>query len=598
MTEENRLFLGVNKSATGQAWRHRLSVAGDNQALAIAQTLGVSELVARVLAGRGVSAGEAERFLDPTIRDLLPDPGTLTDMNTAAALFAQTVMAGGRIAIFGDYDVDGASSSALISRFLAHYGIAHEIHIPDRIFEGYGPNPEAMRALAARGAGLIVTVDCGSNSEPSIAAAVDAGAKVVVLDHHQLVGPVPESASAVVNPNREDDLSGQGHLCAAGVVFLFLVAVSRELKARGHRFAPPDLLALLDLVALATVCDVVPLKGVNRAFVVKGVQVARARQNAGLAALADISRLGEPLAPFHFGFMIGPRINAGGRIGDAALGSRLLASDDEVEARAIAERLDGLNKERQAMEQVMLEEAKAQAMAEMAHGNGPAVLITESDNWHPGIVGLLASRLKDAMRRPAFAIAFDANGKGTGSGRSIPGFDLGRLVGKAVHEGLLVKGGGHAMAAGITVERSRLGALRAWFEEQSAAQVAELGAGAALKIDAGLSVDGATRDLLDVLERAGPYGAGHSQPVFAFPRHRIVSVMPMGAAGAHFRVTLESGTGRKADAVAFRAAGTDLGEFLMRKRGEIVHLAGTLSINHWNGQERVQIRLLDAAENR
>ena len=250
------------------------------------------------------------------------------------------------------------------------------------------------------------------------------------------------------------------------------------------------------------------------------------------------------------------------------------------------------------MEQVMLEEAKAQAMAEMAHGNGPAVLITESDSWHPGIVGLLASRLKDAMRRPAFAIAFDANGKGTGSGRSIPGFDLGRLVGRAVNEGLLVKGGGHAMAAGITVERSRLGALRAWFEEQAAAQVAELGAGAALKIDAGLSVDGATRDLLEVLERAGPYGAGHSQPVFAFPRHRIVSVMPMGAAGAHFRVTLESGTGRKADAVAFRAAGTDLGDFLMRKRGEVVHLAGTLSINHWNGQERVQIRLLDAAENK
>ncbi|MCB1381550.1 MAG: single-stranded-DNA-specific exonuclease RecJ [Notoacmeibacter sp.] len=595
-TDGNRVFLGVKVSASGQAWHHRLSAADDNRALAIAQTLGVSEIVARVLAGRGVQPDEAARFLEPAIRDLLPDPASLTDMGMASGRIAAAIMTGERVAVFGDYDVDGAASSAQMSRFLAHYGVPHEIYIPDRIFEGYGPNPEAMRDLVARGARLIITVDCGTNSAAAIDAAREAGADVVVLDHHQLVGELPASALAVVNPNREDDLSGQGHLCAAGVVFLTLVDVARVLRARGMNRPPPDLLALLDLVALATVCDVVPLKGVNRAFVVKGVQVARARQNAGLAALADVSRLGEPVAPFHFGFMLGPRINAGGRIGDAALGCRLLACDDPDEARAVAARLDALNQERQAMEQAMLEEAKAQAMAETMHGGGPAVLVTESAHWHPGIVGLLASRLKDFARRPAFAIAFDPSGKGSGSGRSIPGIDLGRLVAAAVHEGLLVKGGGHAMAAGITVERSKLGALRAFFEEKAAAQVADARASSALKIDGGLSADGATLALLEELEKAGPYGAGHAQPVFAFPRHRIVHVAPVGAGGAHFRVTLESGTGRKTDAMAFRAAGTGLGDFLMKRRGETVHLAGSLSANHWNGQVRVQIRLLDAAD--
>jgi single-stranded-DNA-specific exonuclease len=382
----------------------------------------------------------------------MPDPLTITDMGSAGERIAQAILRNERVAIFGDYDVDGACSSALLKRFLDHFGVASEIYIPDRVFEGYGPNPAAMRELVERGARLIVTVDCGTNSPAAIAAAREAGADVVVLDHHQVGGPLPEQ-TPVVNPNREDDLSGLGYLCAAGVVFMTLVHVARLLRAKG-RTDLPDLLSMVDLVALATVCDVVPLVGLNRAFVVKGLIAARRMTNPGIATLARASRIGEPLNPYHFGFMIGPRINAGGRIGDAALGSRLLTLDDPVEAARIAEQLDRLNTERQAMEVVMLEQAKAEADAELVVGDGPAVIVTANDNWHPGIVGLLASRLKDHARRPAFAIAFNANGVGSGSGRSIPGFDLGKMVRQAVDDGLLVKGGGHAMAAGITVERA------------------------------------------------------------------------------------------------------------------------------------------------
>ena len=450
MTGEKRFFLDVRQSATGVSWQHRLTERQDMAALAIAQGHGVPDIVARVLAGRGVSAEQAERFLDPTIRELLPNPASLTDMEKAAARLADAIVAREKVAIFGDYDVDGAASSALIKRFLTHFSVPSEIYIPDRIFEGYGPNPEAMRELISRGAKLIVTVDCGTNSATSIEAAREAGADVVVLDHHQVGGPLP-AANAVVNPNREDDLSGQGHLCAAGVVFLCLVQTAKLLRERLPNAEPIDLLSLLDLVALATVCDVVPLTGVNRAFVVKGLQVARQQKNEGLAALARVSRIGEPINTFHLSFLIGPRINAGGRIGDAALGSRLLATDDPVEAASIAETLDRLNQERQQMEQEMLAQARAEADAELAGGNGPAVIVTASNSWHPGIVGLIASRLKDYARRPAFAIAFNSTGIGTGSGRSVTGFDLGRLVREAADAGLIVKGRGHAMAAGITV---------------------------------------------------------------------------------------------------------------------------------------------------
>ncbi len=589
---EKRLFLGVKRSVTGLCWEHRLNERQEMTALAIAQGHGVPDIVARVLAGRGVTAEETERFLDPTIKNMLPNPASLTDMERAAERLAQAIRNREKVAIFGDYDVDGAASSALLKRFLAHYGVEAEIYIPDRIFEGYGPNPDAMRELAGRGAKLIVTVDCGTNSAASIDAALLAGAEVVVLDHHQVGGPLPV-AVAVVNPNREDDLSGQGHLCAAGVVFLALVQTARILRIERPDAEQPDLLSMLDLVALATVCDVVPLSGVNRAFVVKGLLAIRQQKNAGMAALARVSRIGEPIGTFHLSFLLGPRINAGGRIGDAALGSRLLATDDPVEAGKIAEILDRLNQERQAMEQDMLAEARAEADAELAGGAGPAIVVTASPKWHPGIVGLLASRLKDHARRPAFAIAFNPNGVGTGSGRSVTGFDLGKLVREAAERGLIVKGGGHAMAAGITVEREKLGALRAFFEERAAADVFRLQDEETLHIDAALAADGATLALLDTLEKAGPFGAGHVAPVFVLPRHKLVDAKPVGV--SHIRADLRSESGGRIQAIAFRAVDTALGEFLFGNRGATIHVAGTLSGNHWNGNRTVQFRIMDAA---
>ena len=589
-----RAFLGVERSATGQRWVARLDQAGENRALAMSQTHGLPDLICRVLSGRGVPFETALEFLDPTLRRLMPEPYGLMDCEAATERLARAIDRGERVAIFGDYDVDGASSSALLYRFLTHFGVPAEIYIPDRIFEGYGPNPNAIGQLIDRGAQLIVTVDCGSTSHESLAVAQERGIDVIVIDHHQVGVELPP-AVALVNPNRDDDLSGQGHLSAAGVVFLVLVALQRLLRQRGDKRAGSfDLLAMLDLVALSTVCDVVPLKGLNRAYVVKGLVAARHLGNAGLTALLKQAGIGGPVTPYHLGFLVGPRINAGGRIGDAALGSRLLTIDEPGEAERIAKQLDELNRERQAMEAAMLAEAEAEAQAEYGTGESASVILTAREGWHPGVVGLLASRLKDRFRRPAFAIAFDPSGKGTGSGRSISGFDLGRMVRAAVDEGILVKGGGHAMAAGLTVEREKLGRLRGFFEERAQRTVPDLVAVETLKIDGALSASGATLVLADQLEQAGPYGSGHPQPIFALPAHRIRDVRPVGV--NHLRVGLEGPDGGRLDAMAFRAAEADLGLFLMKERGRAVHLAGTLSADSWQGSQRIQFRVIDAAK--
>ncbi|MCF6370991.1 single-stranded-DNA-specific exonuclease RecJ [Rhizobium halophilum] len=588
-----RAFLNVERSACGQRWVSRLDQAAQNRALAISQVHGIPDLVARVLAGRGVELDKALAFLDPTVRSLMPEPFTLTDCEKAAKRLADAVRRRERVAIFGDYDVDGASSSALLYRFLVHFGVTAEIYIPDRIFEGYGPNPAAIRQLISNGASLIVTVDCGSTSHEALAAAQGANCDVVVIDHHQLSHALPP-CHALVNPNREDDLSGQGHLCAAGVAFMVLVATARMLRERGDpRAGSLDLLRWLDLVALATVCDVVPLKGLNRAFVVKGLIAARHMNNAGLSALFKKAGLGGPVTPYHLGFLVGPRINAGGRISDAALGSRLLTLDDAAAAEEIAGRLDDLNRERQAMEQAMLAEAEAEVMAEYGDGEAASVLVTARDNWHPGIVGLLAARLKEKFKRPAFAIAFDPSGKGTGSGRSINGFDMGKMVRAAVDQGLLVKGGGHAMAAGLTVEKAKLGLLRAFFEEAAAEVVPRLVASHVLKIDGALSASGATLALLDQLEQAGPYGSGHPQPIFAMPAHRVKEARLIGT--SHVKAVLQAADGTCVDAIAFRAAETPLGNLLLNGRGSQLHVAGCLSGDQWQGNRRIQLRILDAA---
>jgi single-stranded-DNA-specific exonuclease len=590
-----RSFLGVDRSVSGRRWDDRLDPAASLAATAMVQRHELPELLARVLAARGVTVDAAAEFLEPSLRRLMPDPSTLTDMDAAAARIADAVERGEKVAIFGDYDVDGATSSALLARFLTAQGLAPRIYIPDRIFEGYGPNPDAIRMLVDEGAELIVTVDCGSTSIEALGVASALGHPAVVLDHHQMGTELPP-AVAVVNPNRQDDLSGLGYLAAVGVTFLAIVAVNRELRRRGWYGGDrkePDLLQWLDLVALGTVCDVVPLVGLNRAFVVKGLIALRRGANSGIAALGRLARIDAPLSPYHLGFLIGPRINAGGRIGDAALGARLLSLDEAAQTEVIAAELDELNRQRQAVEAAMLEQALAEADAEIGGGEGPAVLVTADPQWHPGIVGLIAARLKERFQRPAFAIALAPNGLGTGSGRSVPGVDLGSLVRAAVAEGLLVKGGGHAMAAGITVERGKLGDFRAFLEERAAEASRTARAATSLAVDGALTARAATPDFIDAIERAGPFGAGHPEPVFAFPSHRIAYAEPVG--NGHVRVSL-SGGDQTLRGIAFRAAGTELGRMLTESRGRALHVAGTLGIDHWQGRRQPSLRILDVAE--
>jgi single-stranded-DNA-specific exonuclease len=590
----SRLFLGVERSVCGRPWRDRLDERATARALAIAQRHNVPELLARILAGRGVEVDEVEAFLDPTVRRLMPDPHTVTAMEQAALRLADAMTRGEQIAIFGDYDVDGATASALLARFLRIGGSEPIVHIPDRIFEGYGPNVEAIRALAERGAKLLVTVDCGTASIEPLAEARRLGLDVIVIDHHQADERLPDAI--VVNANRLDDLSGLGHLAAVGMVFVTVVAVNRVLRTRGfwtEARPEPDLLGWLDIVALGTVADVVPLKGLNRAFVAKGLLALRRRDNVGLTALMDVARLSGPPEPFHLGFLLGPRINAGGRIGRADLGSLLLRTDDPVEAGRIAAELDRLNGERRAMEVAMLEEAQAEASAALGIEEKGAVVVTAAANWHPGVVGLLAARLKERFNRPAFAIALEPGGIGTGSGRSILGVDLGKTVRRAVTEGLLLKGGGHAMAAGITVKHGALAEFRAYLESELAEAVAVARADQALLIDGAVSAAGANAALVETIARAGPFGAGNPEPVVALPNHVVAYADPVGQ--DHVRVRLRSGDGTMLNAIAFRAAGQPLGQTLLKSRGQALHAAGTLSIDRWNGGERVQMRLIDVA---
>ncbi|HEU5016616.1 MAG TPA: single-stranded-DNA-specific exonuclease RecJ [Pseudolabrys sp.] len=594
LDDRDGCFLGVTRSATGRAWRDRLDARGQTRALAIAQRHGLPELLARVLAGRGIGAEEAESFLDPSLRRLLPDPYNLTDMEGAANRLADAILAGESVAIFGDYDVDGATAAALLCRYLRHCGLNPIIHIPDRIFEGYGPNIDAIRSFAERGVRLLITVDCGTTSLDPLTEARKLGLDVVVIDHHQADEELPRAI--VINPNRADDLSGLGHLAAVGLVFVTLVALARELRRRGfwsEGRPEPDLLSSLNLVALGTVADVVPLKGLNRAFVAKGLIALRRRDHAGLTALMDVVRLSGPPEPWHLGFLLGPRINAGGRIGRADLGAQLLLEEDLSECARLASELDRLNGERRMIEAAALEQAEAEALAALGLEDKGAVVITAAHGWHPGVVGLVAARLKERYGRPAFAIALEAGGTGTGSGRSIAGVDLGRAVREAVRAGLLVKGGGHAMAAGVTLRKDALGAFRAFLEHALCEQVEAARAEDVLKIDGAVSAGGADVELAQTLARAGPYGAGNPEPMLALPGHTLAYADPVGE--NHIRARLRAGDSKLINAIAFRAAGQPLGKALLESRGRPMHVAGHLVLDRWHGEARVQMRLVDVA---
>lgn len=590
-------LLGVEHSARGYRWVERLDASRGLAATAIAQAHGLPELLGRVLAARGAEAQTAARFLDPSIRTLLPDPARLQDMEKAAARFAAAIRAKESIAVFGDYDVDGAACVALIERFLRAHGQAAATYIPDRLTEGYGPSEAALASLVEEGARLILTVDCGTTSEAAIAAANAAGAEVIVIDHHQADEALPP-AYAVLNPNRQDDLSGQGHLAAAGVVFLFLVAVTRALRREGFygEVPEPDLLGLLDLVALATVCDVVPLKEANRAFVAQGLKILRLRRNQGLRALADAARLDEAPTCYTLGFILGPRINAGGRIGASSLGAKLLACDDEIEARSLAAKLEAANAERRTIEERMLEDAFSLAETALSADDSRPLLFLGAEGWHKGLLGLIAGRVADRFRLPTFVSTLEPDGFATGSARSIASVDLGGLVRSAVHAGLLVKGGGHAMAAGFRLERRKQGALLDFLIERLRGPVADAASVRQLAIDGALSAAGASHDLMLLLDRAGPYGPGHPEPRFVFPAHRLSRVRAIK--DTHLRCTLQAADGSRIEACAFRVGDTPLGKLLLKGEGLSLHVAGHLRRTSWQGRESVELLIDDAADPR
>ncbi len=576
-----RAFLGVAASVTGRRW---VGPSGEDDRLAEAmvQETDLPLAVCRILVQRGVSAPLAEAYLAPTLRDLLPDPRSLRDMEVAAARIVAAAVAGQRIAIFADYDVDGGTSAALLICWLRALGVEPTLYVPDRIDEGYGPNDEAMAGLA-KAHDLIVCVDCGTLSHGPIAAA--AGAEVVVLDHH-LGGETLPPALAVVNPNRQDESGDLGHLCAAGVVFLALVEANRQLRGAGR--SGPELMGLLDLVALGTVADVAPLVGVNRAFVRQGLAVMARRARVGIVALSDVARMDTAPSAYHLGFLLGPRVNAGGRIGKADLGARLLSCTDPREAQSIAERLDQLNTERREIEAQVRDMAMEQA--EVRGFDAPLVWAA-GEGWHPGVVGIVAARLKEATNRPAVVIGLEG-GEGKGSGRSVAGIDLGAAIQRCAAEGVLIKGGGHKMAAGLTVARDQIDAAM----ERLSALLAKQGAGdigpADLRVDGVLMPGAATVELIEQIEQAGPFGAGAPAPRFVFPDCRILFSKRVGA--NHLKITFGDGLGARIDGIAFGGMDSPLGPLLTDHAGGLFHLAGRLDINTWQGRKSPQLRLEDA----
>ncbi|MCF2871904.1 single-stranded-DNA-specific exonuclease RecJ [Octadecabacter sp. G9-8] len=575
-------FLNVEVSTTGRRW---VGPSGEDDRLAeaMAQDTALPAPVCRTLVRRGVEARDAAAFLAPTLRDLMPDPRSLRDMEPAAARIVTAARSNQRIAIFADYDVDGGTSAALLIDWLRSFGVTPTLYVPDRIDEGYGPNDDAMSALA-RDHDLIICVDCGTLSHGPIEAAK--GADVVVLDHH-LGGETLPPALAVVNPNRQDETGDLAHLCAAGVVFLMLVEANRQLRDAGQK--TPDLMAMLDLVALGTVADVAPLIGVNRAFVRQGLTVMARRQRVGLVALADVSRMDTAPSSYHLGFLLGPRVNAGGRIGKADLGARLLSTTDPREAGSMAERLDQLNTERREIESSVRDMAIEQADQ---RGTDAPLVWAAGEGWHPGVVGIVASRLKEATNRPAIVIGLDGE-TGKGSGRSVSGIDLGAAIQRCAAEGLLIKGGGHKMAAGLTVARDKLDAAMDRLSELLAKQGAGDIGPSDLKVDGLLMPGAATVELIETIEQAGPFGAGAPAPRFVFPDCTIHFTKVVGA--NHLKITFGDGISARVDSICFGAMDGPIGPMLQNHGGARFHLAGRLEINTWQGRQSPQLRLEDAA---
>ncbi len=557
----------------------------------LSRQAGVNDVLARVLATRGVTLDTVHDFLHPTLKTLMPDPSTLAGMDQAVERLVVAINSKEKIGVFGDYDVDGATSSAVLRRFFRSIGIDPVMYIPDRMKEGYGPNTPALLALAEQGVKIVITVDCGISAYEPLKAAKEAGLDVIVADHHK-ADPVLPVAAAVVNPNRLDDTSKQGHLAAVGVTFLLLVALNRALRVTGwyrdNNIAEPDLRQLLDIVALGTVADVVPLIGLNRAFVIQGLSVLARGANVGLAAMRKVAAIDVEPSAYHLGFIYGPRVNAGGRVGQADLGMRILSTDDPDEAAALAVRLDDYNRARQDIEAAVLAEAIEQV--ETRNSDDP-VLFAMGASWHPGVIGIVASRLKDRYGRPACVVALDG-GMAKGSGRSVKGVDLGKAVLAARDVGLLFNGGGHAMAAGFTVEEAKLSAFVEFMTKHVVAQMKAGVSSIAHPIDGVLSVNAVTTEFAQMLGELAPYGSGNDEPRFAVVDADVGKADIVGS--GHVRCFLTGRTGGRLKAIAFRSADSDLGVGLLNARGRSLHLTGTIRVETWQGRANAQLIIDDA----
>ncbi|HEY1708438.1 MAG TPA: single-stranded-DNA-specific exonuclease RecJ [Rhizomicrobium sp.] len=586
LAQTHEAAFGVARSFSGRRWT--LNHAGDGAVQALMHAGNISEPLAHILTLRGVTAETLEDALAPTLKRLLPEPFLLKDMEKAVARVKAAIETGETIAVFGDYDVDGSASAAILFDFLSALGRPPRVYIPDRMTEGYGPNAAALLKLKEEGASLVITVDCGSGAAKPLQAARDAGLDVMILDHHAV--DVPPPAVAHVNPNQPGDASGFNHLCAAGVTFLFTVALNRALREAGwyqaNGIAEPDLRNAVDLVGLATHCDVVPLLDVNRAFIRGGLAKLGARP--GLAALSAIAKIAPPFTSHHLGFILGPRINAGGRVGRAGLGVDLLTARDPALAQELAAQLDLHNGERQALEKLILAEAVAEAATQ---SNAPFIL-TAGEGWHTGVVGIVAGRLKDRFGKPAFAIGMEG-GVGRGSARSVAGIDVGAVVRAAHERGVIESGGGHAMAAGFSLRGDQVDGFSAFLSEAFANSAAALAAASEMFIDALVSPAGATVNLIEEIAKAGPFGPGNQEPLIAIPDARIAFADPVGK--DHVRLQLAGADGARVAAIAFRVADQPLGRALLAARGQRIHVAGRLRADEWNGQTRVQLQIEDAA---
>lgn len=590
-------FLGITRSASGKMWMLRAPAEAnglDRQALAIAQRLELPEILGRLLAARGQTLETADGFLNPRLRDLMPDPSSLRDMDRAVARIIAAIEGEQQIAIFGDYDVDGATSAALLMRFLRAVGARPaRLYVPDRLAEGYGPNGPAMHRLKAEGVDLVITVDCGITAFAPLQAAADIGLDVVVVDHHMAEPGLPP-AVAVINPNRLDEAPGLGQLAAVGVAYLLVVALNRALRQRGWyntARAEPDLMQWLDLVALGTVCDVVPLTGLNRALVAQGLKVMGQRRNIGISALSDVAKVVERPGTYHSGFLFGPRVNAGGRVGASDLGALLLSGDDPAAAAALAQRLDILNSERRAIEAEVL--ASAIGIAERHAADNPHLLLVAERGWHPGVIGIVAGRLKDRYQRPVCVVALDENGMGKGSGRSVAGLHLGNAIIAAREAGIITRGGGHAMAAGFEAAEDRLAELGQFIAGRFTDALDGSPLVPVLQLDGVLQTRAATPDFVTMLERIGPFGSGNPEPRFVLPDARIAFADLVGT--GHVRCQVQGADGSRLKAIAFRAAEEPLGQALLKGRGTTLHLAGNLRLDRWQGRDEVQLQIEDAA---